>query len=196
MTGQALAHAAPQALPAERDREDMRILGERMAAGYRIAPNTPLPPLPVVRQAIAEAGAALAPCEREVSVRWVRYLIDAYRASDRAFRDESHAAVFQRFLAHHGAGYPAEILETAVHELVRTSKWLPVTAELVAACERLMEPRRAELRAARAMQAEHERREAEREQRATGFKALTPQQQAEHDARMRALFAKLRGEAA
>jgi hypothetical protein len=195
MTGQALAHVAPPSLPAERDRQDLRLLGERMAAGYRIAPNTPLPPLPVVRQAIAEAETALAPCEREVAVRWVRYLINAYRANDRAFRDESHAAVFQRFLAHHGAGYPADILEAGVHDLVRTSKWLPVTAELVAACERLVEPRRAELRAARAMQAEHERRQTERETE-TGFRALTAEQQAEHEARMQALYAALRGQAA
>jgi hypothetical protein len=65
------------------------------------------------------------------------------------------------------AGYPADILKEAVGHARRTLDWFPSIKEMIAICERLIEPRRNQYRAIWQMKAEHRRRQQETAERKT-----------------------------
>ena len=97
---------------------------------------------------------------------------------------------YKKTMAEFLARYPADVLLEAVNEAIPNHKWLPGTNEMIALCEKLIAPRRAELDALKwaedyerraaaecaAKQAEREQLQAERERDAQAERALARSQ--------------------
>src|SRR5271156_3868850 len=66
---------------------------------------------------------------------------------------------FGEVMAMELAGYPADILKKAVEHARRTLDWFPSIKEMIAICERLIEPRRRRNLAIKQMKVEHARRQ-------------------------------------
>src|SRR3984893_9223579 len=87
------------------------------------------------------------------------------------------------------AGYPADILKEAVGHARRTLDWFPSIKEMIAICERLIEPRRNQYRAIWQMKAEHRRRRQETAERKAeaGLKGESEMEREAHRQRLRDL---------
>jgi hypothetical protein len=105
-------------------------------------------PRAVLDQAATIVGLAVAPASREF-IAAALYELKLETAS-RDLADEDLDALFDfRATALERQGYPADVIATAVQQLIDTQSFWPTRAEMLAVCDRLMRERRMLLEALR-----------------------------------------------
>jgi hypothetical protein len=149
-----MADVTPQQLPAPDALAQYRSLLDQ-----RIDGHSQLVPLDVLPALEREIEATLQPAHsREVSMAIAA--LGAWLKIPQTIEDpEQFGKAMEEDLA--ARGYPADILNEAVLQARRTLDWYPSIREMLALCDRLVEPRRRQFRAIWQMEAEHRRRQQE-----------------------------------
>jgi hypothetical protein len=134
----------------------------RLLATKLIDASSELVPLDALPALQCEIEASLRPAQS----REVNMAVAALGASLKIPGAIENPEKFGEAMAIELAEYPADILKEAVGHARRTLDWFPSIKEMIAICERLIEPRRERLRAIRRTEAEYRRRQQEAAERA------------------------------
>jgi len=131
--------------------------------------ETELVPVADLPDLIAEIERALLPAPPQEVAKAVAVMFGSFKIGDVVHDQQAFTRAMIAEL-----DFPADILQAAVRQARRTLKWLPSIAEMIEICEDVKLPRVRQLRTAKDMVREHQRREkaaAEREESARQYEA-------------------------
>ena len=149
--------------PPKLSREDLRLLtGPRTTTIYGVAANEPLASPDACRQILDNADRMMRPAGRVAAAAWVQLILRSYPGGKPP--DEK---IYIRVLETVLADLPADLGESVVDKITRECNYLPSRAQLNAAVQDALTKRRAVIRRATLMLAEHTRRAEESARLAT-----------------------------